>query len=335
MTTTRFLSVGAALLTLCCGTAAAGQDKSRGFLDNPPVFITSEPDIPLTGMGIGMPLPGEIVPDIDIVSVESDTFRDDTRDVQPALDVEINTYRIGALRGFNDGWAAGISIPWNRKRVRGQIGGLPATGVGDGFGDITLIAKKTLWTKDHSMIVATAGIELPTGKDDATFAQSNAVTNGYYRGDQHRMPLGWQTGSGTLDGYLAIAYGRSVKRLSYVALFAAKLQSSGDQGVSIGNIFIGAASATYGISRNVAFSLGLTLRAQEDDSYPEAPPPGVTQVALAGTTLNGATLYLDPSVRVRIARRFTAGVGLRYPIVKPDEGMVPDVAVSFIFYPEF
>ena len=335
MTIARFLTVAALLLILCCGRAAAEEGKSTSFLDNPPVFITSEPDIPLTGMGIEMPPPGATVPDIDIIGFDAEEFRQDGINVQPALQYRRHTYRIGALRGIEGGWAALVSIPWNRTRIRGEIGGLPATGVGEGFGDITVLAKKTLWTEGRSTVVATAGLELPTGKDDATFAQNNAVTNGYYQGGQQRLPLGWQTGNGALDGYLAIAYGSGQRRLSYVALLATKLHGSGDQDVSIGNLFIGAASATYGITDSVAFSLGLTLRGQKDDSYPQAPPPGVNQPALAGTTTNGVTLYIDPSVRVRLFGRFVAGIGLRYPIVKPQDGMVPELSVSFIYYPEF
>ena len=290
----------------------------------------------MTGMGIVIPPPRVVVPDVDLYGVDSDGFRKDGKNVQPALKLRMATYRVGVLYGLESGWATGITIPWHRNRVTGRIGGLPATGVGTGFGDVALIGKKQVWTNGtDSVVVATVGVELPTGKDDATFAQDNAVTNGYYTGGQHRMPLGWQAGSGSVDGYLAVAYGRSVKRISYTGLIATKLHTSADADVKIGNILIAAVNGTYGISRTLAFSLGLTLRTQADDSYPQAPPPGVDQGALVGTTIHGTTLFIDPSVRINIANRVTAGIGLRYPIVKPDDGMVPDVSISLIFYPEF
>lgn len=308
-------------------------NNNMGFLCRPPVYIISYPDFPLTGMGIELPAKGVIVPDGDVSSTESDGFRKNGVNVQPALRVEKNTYRLGALRGFGGGWAAGITIPWCRNPVRGNIGGLPAYGVGEGFGDMGVVGKKLLWENCSGMkVVGSVGLELPTGKDDATFGQNDAATRGYYTGPTPRMPLGWQAGSGSLDAYLAIAAGRRQGRISYMGLVAAKLHTEADQDVKIGNIFAASLSGTYGVSKNIAAALELDLRTQANDSYPNSPLP-VEGPLLAGTTTHGTMLFITPSVRVRIANRFTIGVGVKYPIVKPDNGMVPRVDFSFILSP--
>jgi hypothetical protein len=202
------------------------------------------------------------------------------------------------------------------------------------LGDIAMLGKKLLWNRgQNEKLVATFGFELPTGKDDAVFDQSNSVTNAYYTGDSHRMPLSWQPGSGTWDGYLALAYSKTHERLSYEGLVAAKVNSTGDQDVKIGNTLIVAMSGTYGVVRQAAFSLSAVLRTQGNDRYPNAPAPGVGQPALAGTVVHGTILYLDPSIRINIAKLVTVGFGWRYPVIKPDDGLVPDLQGFIIFYP--
>lgn len=318
---------------LACGAAHSQNEEDLGYLYNPPVFITSLPHFILTGLGPGIPPKGATIPNIDITSLESDGFRKDGVNVQPQLDVETTVIRVGALHGLGGGWAAGLSIPWMRTKVRGAIGGFPASGTADGLGDISLIGKKRVWSRGNSRWAVAFGLELPTGKDDATFAQSNAATNAYYNNYPQRMPLSWQAGNGTLDGYLGLSYGGFDGKISYVFLLASKLHSDGDEDVKIGDIYVVAGSATYGIAKNLAGALGITARFQSDDDYPNAPPPGVNSPPAIGTTLNGTTVYLDPSIRYNIKGIVTIGVGYQIPIVKPDDGLVPQAQFSLIFYP--
>ena len=83
----------------------------------------------------------------------------------------------------------------------------------------------------------------------------------------------------------------------------------------------------------MATSLELVLRSQGDDSYPNAPPPGVNQPALAGTTTHGTSLLLNPSIRCTLTKWVTIGVGLKWDVIRPDDGMVPRSAVFLILYP--
>lgn len=315
-----------------CFAQWVGPMSDRGFLDRPPVYINNEPDFPLTGLGGRMPAPGQLIPEVDISGVSSDHWNHDGINVQPGPDVKLRWIRVGAMRGFNGGWAAGISIPYYRNKISGTIGGLPATSRADGLGGVMLGGKKILWQDKcgYNWIALAAGVELPTGKDDATFDQNNTVTEGYFPGLQ-RIPLGWQPGSGTTNGLMALSYIHSKERFSYEGLVAGKIYGSGTQCVKIGNILIASLQSTYGVSRDLAASLGLTFRGQSGDRYPNAP---LTSAALlAGTTTHSPLLYLDASLRYVIMRKVTVGVGIRTPINNPDEGMDPTTQFSVIFYP--
>lgn len=312
----------------------ANESDENGYLVNPPIYFQSDPDFPLAGMAAEIPKPGETLPGVDIINVESDGFNDNGVNVQPFLSVQETNVRIGALHGFNNKWAAGLSLPWSRNKVIGSIGGQPASGIAEGIGDILLLVKKGLIKSDsESSLVAAAGIELPTGKDDSVFAQDNDVTNGYYSNSSQRMPISWQPGSGSVDGYLALSYRRNNGRVSYMGIIATKLHTPAFEDAKIGDIFVTGISGTYGITKRIAAALSLVLRAQANDSYPQAPPPGVNQTALAGTTTHGTILYLDPSVRYNIAGRVTIGLDAKIPVVKPDNGFVPQTRLSVIFFP--
>lgn len=334
----RLAVITLAFLIMTSGACLCEKDSNNmGFLENPPVFFDNEPDIPLVGMAIGMPKPGQTIPDFDTQTQGSDGFRKNGVNVQPQLSVKYEPIRIGALHGFNDGWAAGISIPWFRMHARGFFAdGSPAQGISEGLGDIALIGKKQLWTgQGGDKVVFTGGVEVPTGKSDGVFAEVNAATRGYYRNSPGRMPISWQPGAGSLSGYVGLSYGKQGHRISYAALLLAKLHTPGDEDVKIGDTLITAVTGTYGIGKNIAGSLALTLRSQADDSYPNAPPPGVDSLALQGTTEHGVTLYLDPSVRFIVMKKFVVGFGVRTPIVKPDDGRVPDTRYFVIVYPAF
>ena len=323
-----FGMLGASRMCLAQWATARGE---RGFLDRPPVYTNNEPDFPLTGLGGTMPDPGQIIHDVDLSGVSADHFNANGRNVQPGLDVEIQWIRVGAMRGFNGAWAAGLSVPFYRNLVKGTIGGQRATSIAEGFGGIALGGKKILWEDkcQASRVAFAGGIELPTGKDDAIFNQSNFVTNSYFPG-LRRVPLGWQPSTGTFNGLAALSYTRSRGRVSYEGLLAGKIFGTGAQDVKMGNVLIASAQGTYGISRDLAGSLGLTLRSQADDSYPNAPL--VSQPALAGTTSHSTILYVDAGIRYVVMRKVTVGLGIRTPINNPSAGMVPTTQFSIIFY---
>lgn len=309
-------------------------DENRGFLQSPPVFIDNLYNFPLAGMGTVIPQPGDTIPDFDSQVYESSSANKGGENVQPNLNARFTVTRVGALHGFSDDWAAAISIPVQRTAIRGEIGGQPATATNTTAGGIAMLGKHIFWRgRGNEKAAVTFGVELPTGKDNGVFGQSNSVTNSYYSNYPQRYPLSWQPSSGTWNGYLALAYSKTQERLSYEALVAGKLHTSGDEDVKIGNIFIGALTGTYGVARYAAISASAVLEIQGDDSYPNAPAPGVDQPALAGTTLHGTTLYLDPSIRVKVANRVVIGFGWRYPVIEPDDGLVPRVRGFLIVYP--
>jgi len=280
-----------------------------------------------------MPNPGVLVPDVDFSGVSADHWIHNGHNVQPGLDLELQWIRVGALRGFRGGWAAGISVPYYRNLVLGNIGGFPATAIAEGFGNVALGAKKVVWQDKCQIqrVIVAGAVELPTGKDDAIFNQTNRATTGYY-GPSQRIPLGWQPSTGTWNGLMALAYGHYYKRLSWEFLLAGKINGTGTQDVHVGDLFVTALTGTYGISKSLAGTLGLTIRAQADDDYPNSPIP-VNQFPLTATTTHSTLLYLDVGVRYVVMDKAVIGIAIRTPINKPSEGMDPTTSVSYIFYP--
>lgn len=334
LTIIAFVLLSILLLSTQCFAQWTGASGGRGFLCNPHVYVNNEPDFPLTGLGVLMPKPDEIVPDVDVSGMRGDRWNVNGHDVQPALDVRINWIRVGALRGFKGGWAAGISIPWYHNDVLGSIGGFKASGVAEGFGNIALAGKKLLWEdcKTGRRLILGVGVELPSGATEQRFGPNNIVTNGYFHSPTQRIPLGWQPSTGTFNGLVALAYGRTWERVAWQGLLAGKIYGTDDEDVKVGNVLIASFQGTYGISRDLAGSLGFTLRSQGDDNYPNSPLP-VNGPLLEGTTVHSSIVYLDLGLRYTVMNRVTVGVGIRTPITTPDAGMDPVGTVSVIFYP--
>jgi len=138
------------------------------------------------------------------------------------------------------------------------------------------------------------------------------------------MPLAWQPGSGSTDLYTSISYNKTTYRRAYEAILACKFNGKGDSDVRLGDLTILSLNATQALNSDFAASLGVIYRRQGNDSYPNAPAPGVDQTALAGTTQHGTSLSLSPSVRFRLKQKVTVGLSFTFPVVKPDDGLVPD-----------
>lgn len=310
--------------------------RSRGFLEDPPVYVVSEPDMPLAGFGAFVPKTGEVLPAIESTTFESSEWRQDDVVVQPNLFVKFNTLRFGALYGLRSDWAVMAAVPRTRVLLGSEIGTQPATVTNTNFGETVLAAKKVLWQcTERSRLVGAFGIELPTGTDDVHFDQNNSSTDAYYPTDPGRLPISWQPSAGSVNGLFGLSWARYVGRMSYAAMAVVKIHGRGFADSKIGNIGLISGCATYGLSRWAAASLGLTLRKQSDDHYPGVTPPVTSQLALAGTTTHGTTLYVDPSLRFLVANRLVIGVDVRYPVVKPKDGIVPAVRVDAIFYPSW
>lgn len=308
-------------------------NQSQGFLNRPPVFVPNEPDFPLTGLGVIMPAPGKTEPDVDVSGLSANHWFDNGHNAQPSLRLTMSWIRVGALRGFRNGWVAGISVPYYRNQIYGSIGGFPAQAIAEGWGNIALGAKKVIWQDEcqTQRVTAAGAVELPTGKDSAIFGPTNLATTGYF-GPSQRIPIGWQPSTGTWNGLVALAYGHYKGRLSWELLLAGKINGTGYQDAHVGNLLISTITGTYGVSRNLAATLGFTLRAQQDDDYPNSPIP-VNRFPLTATTSHSPLVYLDVGVRYIVIDKVVIGIAVRTPINQPSEGMQPTTQISYIFYP--
>lgn len=318
------------------GYCEEAEPEYKGYLEKPPVFIIDDIDVPLGILGGDVPNKGTRNWDAGSSSFESDEVRKNGVVSQHGLSIEQTNIRLGAQIGVLDSWAVRISVPWRFTSIGSNIGGLPANTSINGLADIDLLLRKTIWMQPTGeKLVASLGIEVPTGKDNALFDQSNDSTNAYYRNSSRRLPMGWQNGNGAFDGILALAYEKKKGNFSYVLVGAAKVHGKSDEDVKIGDIFITALNSTYGLSKEWSGSVGITYKQQKNDSYPNAPAPGVGQNALAGTTEHGSMVFMDLGIRYTQKDKSTFGFGYRIPISNPDNGFVPDAKWSLIFSPKF
>ena len=331
MRTALFVLIGILLL----GASASAQViADYGYLRNPPVFIDTDRDVALTLMGPNVPQVFTL--SAEGVYTEAEGFNKNGRNVQPSLIVDALLFRLNAAWPLGEGGAIRAIVPYSRNRARGYINGLVASGESTGIGDISVLVNKRLWIReDDSRLVASFGVDLPTGKDDRHFDQFNASTRGYYSTDPGRMPIAWQAGTKSLNLYGGLSYGWGAERMAYHAIAALKVFGKGFEDSKIGTVGILAVGGTYGISRTTAVTAGLTLRSQKDDEYPRAPAPSVEGGVLAGTSLNGTSLIFDPSFRWDVHRNLTIGVKYRVPIMTPDNGDIPSTRLMLLLYPKF
>lgn len=310
------------------------QNIEGDFLARPPLFMDNEPDVPLILMGSEIPKPGQIIPGIDSIITSSTEFRRNGVNVQPGLGVRLTTNRIGALAGLTPKWGAAASLPWQETHISGNISGFPASRSVTDIGNFSIFGKRVLWEScdGRDVVGFTAGVEFPTGSDTVTFDQLNRATTGYFRDTPGRAPLSWQPSTGSLNGFLSLAASRRGYRFSCMGILATKLHSSEGEDVKIGDIFIAGGTATYGIARPVALSMSVIYRNQQNDSYPNS-PLDVDGLILQGTTQHGSTLYLIPSIRFVIGNKLVVGVGVKYPAILPENGLVPDTRGFLIIYP--
>ena len=319
-----FNSLVVLTLIIFAAVSVVAQDNNGGYFDKPHVYVEDDIYMPVGMLGTEAPPSDGIMWNIGSAYLSDTEFRSGGKEVQKNLGVRLWTLR-GSIAKMYGNTYLGINVPFGIDQISGRIGALPASRSSYGLGDVALIAKRNIWNgTDGSVVMAGVGIELPTGKDNITFDQLNANTVAYYPGNVKRMPLAWQPGSGSTDLYTSISYNKTVYRRAYEAILACKFNGKGDSDVRLGNLTVFSLNATQALNTNLAASLGVIYRRQQNDSYPNAPAPGVGQTALAGTTQHGSSLSLSPSIRFRLKQKITVGLSFTFPVVKPDNGLVPE-----------
>jgi len=313
-----------AVMVIFLAVSVSAQDNGGGYFDKPHVYVEDDIYMPVGMLGTEAPPNDGIMWNIGSAYVSDSGFKSGGNEVQKNLAVRLWTLR-GSIAKMYGNTYLGLNIPLGINQISGRIGALPSSRSSYGLGDAAIIAKRSIWNgTDGSIVMAGVGIELPTGKDNISFDQQNANTVAYYPGNVQLMPLAWQPGSGSTDLYTSISYNKTTYRRAYEAILACKFNGKGDSDVRLGSLTIFSLNATQALNSDLAASFGMTYRRQQNDSYPNAPSPGVNQTALAGTTQHGTSLSLSPSIRIRIKQRVTVGLSFTFPVVKPDNGLVPE-----------
>lgn len=293
--------------------------QETGYFDRPRVYIEDDIAIPTTFMGAPIPQDKTLMWNISSAYLSSDKFKYEGQEVQQYLDVRLWNIRVSAEKMYGK-TSFGASLPIGINEVRGWINNLPTRSDGGKLGDISIVGKRDIWTgHDGDNVTLAAAIELPTGKDNTRFKDSNASTNAFYPQNNQRLPLGWQPGSGSTDFILSAAYNKAAYRKAYSAVLACKLHGKGDEDVQLGNVWLLSLNTTKALSPNLAASLGLTYRDAKNDKYPYPLDP-----VLNGTTQNGRAVFLSPGLQFRTKQNLTLGLSFRFPISKPNNGLIQD-----------
>lgn len=116
-----------------------------------------------------------------------------------ALDRETKTLSVPVtvVHGYTERFAGILSVPWIYRRHETLSGAERITRKTEGLGDISLLGKYRLYTRDEigatSRLSVISGVELPTGRTGDE--------------DSHgKLPRTLQTGSGAIDGVLGLAF---------------------------------------------------------------------------------------------------------------------------------
>lgn len=116
-----------------------------------------------------------------------------------ALDRETKTLSVSVtiVHGFTERFAGILSIPWIYRRHKTLSGAERITREMEGLGDISLLGKYRLYTKDEigvtSRLSVISGVELSTGRTGDEDAHG-------------KLPRTLQAGSGGVDGILGTAF---------------------------------------------------------------------------------------------------------------------------------
>ena len=300
------------------------EDNNKGYFDTPRIYVEDDIYMPVGLLAAKAPVDDKLTWDTGSAYVTNSSFRSGGTTVQSNLGVQLWKIRLAAVKTVGNNTLC-VNLPFAINQVSGQIGGQPASKSGYGLGDLALIGKRKIWDGgDNSDITFAAGIELPTGRDNLKFNQSNTITNAFYPGNTQRIPLAWQPGSGSTNVYTSLSYSKTGYRNAFGAILACKSNGKGDSDVRLGNLWVLSLNATHSLNANTATSLGLIYRRQQNDSYPLAPDPGIGQAGLAGVTQHGTSISLSPSIRFRLKQILTVGLSFSTPIVRPSDGLVPE-----------
>lgn len=227
--------------------------------------------------------------------------------------------------GFTERWTGIAVVPYVSKDLDLDIGGARRRRGDAGIGDVTLLGKYRLWTRDEpgartTRLSMIGGASLPTGADDAADGLG-------------RLPRGLQVGRGTLDPMVGLT---ATRWTPFWALSANAVYRAGgeDEGYEFGD------SLRY----DLAYEHAIWPRELPEEGLPdylyaivelngEVVGRDRSLGAVQGST-GGHVVYLSPGLQF-ITPRYAIEAGVQIPVATEMNGLQPEPEATFVLSNRF
>lgn len=237
----------------------------------------------------------------------------------PARDLRVQAVPLVAVYGLTPNWTLFAILPWLDKELQVETPAGPRARGDAGPGDATLLARWTAWRRDAPgktfRIAPFAGIELPTGDDDATDALGRLPQPLQLGSGSWDVPLGVivtrQTLAWQADG--ALSYTIHTEAHDYEIGDLARLDLSYQRRVWPREL----SGAGPGVPAFLYAVLESNLIRQERDEQ------GGTELADSG----GTTWFLAPGLQW-VTRRWVLEGAVQIPVAQDPNGDAPEAGVA-------
>lgn len=280
--------------------------------------------MPIVGMGAHVLPKGKWRIKSHWTEMEDDEILDDGNAVHPDMNMEMQKLTTKIMYGLPRDMHVSIVVPYVDNEMSGSMSmtmmgtttvyGM--SGKASGLGDISVILKKRLY---HNMengwaFAVSGGVKLPTGKDDEKFTDENTMTDNFY--DDYRLPINMQPGTGEFDPLVGISCSKSDKLGSWHANAMYIYTSEADEDVDPGDKLMFHLARNFPLTDRFILVGEINGMWQGDDDYPGRNiSPGLDE--------HGTVISLTPGLQFKPTKNSVLEVAVKFPVVTPDDGMIP------------
>ncbi|MFT5426466.1 MAG: hypothetical protein ACI9ZT_001407 [Gammaproteobacteria bacterium] len=298
----------------------------------------------MTTSGATLPK-GKIVVGISVQSLELDDISDVVLEAAGTADEDVHSVdslfsaSANFAYGLTDDLTIGLSMPYvDRSNVREAhndmgVGEAELAGDSNGVGDLTLFGQYRFHQSEKQDVAILMGIKTPTGETGV-----REIEGGLFEAEQ-------QTGSGSWDPFLGLAYNRNWDDIGFSGNVLYTFVTEGTQDTDLGDIF----------NYNLALTYRTTIPEGEHDHHQHAHKGNIIDYIDLVVELNGDsrqrvniggaseehsgghTLYLSPGLRVGLGHCVSLFTSVGIPIVndlndlqsEPDYRVIGGVSITF------
>ncbi|MFQ5900044.1 MAG: transporter [Thermodesulfobacteriota bacterium] len=248
--------------------------------------------------------------------MEDDEFRINGSVVHPDMDMRMGRVVNEIYYGLPDDMHLRLVIPYVNNKMNGTTMNMGMNGKTRGFGDIIAILKKRFYSDMVSgwSFAAGLGFKLPTGKSEEKFSDRNKMTQNFY--DDYRLPINMQPGTGKFDPVLTSYFTKSDSKGSWHGHLMYINTLEADKGVDPGDKLMFHLARNFPLTDHVILVGEINGMWQGDDDYQERNIP-------SGLDRHGTIINLTPGLQFKPTDNSMLEAAVKFPVVTPDDGMIP------------